>query len=317
MRAVVAARLCPLAPVSPMSTRLPSIKAFCLTYELGNFTAAAKALGVTPQAASRAVAKLERRLGVILFRRNTRHVEATEPGRAYYEACRSALDILDHAEARLQGQDDQPRGEVRVSVPTTYGHHRFIAMLPAFRRRYPRVDIDVQISNQNIDFVRDGFDLAIRMGELDDASFVARRLGDFSVGVFASPAYLSERGAPRTPAELDQHDCGVFAMPRTGRLLPWTFSPGPEALVPRAALRVREDVLGLIGFAVAGGGLIQSYHFLVTRELERGELSEVLADYSGRSRPFSLIYPREATARPAVRALVDFVVEQSRADRGE
>ena len=298
-----------------MSARLPEIKAFCLTYELGNFTSAARALGVTPQAASRAVAKLERRLGVALFRRNTRHVEATESGRTYYEACKHALDTLDGAEARLLGQHDEPVGDVRVSVPTTYGHHRFIALMPEFRRRYARVNVDVEISNHNVDFVREGFDVAIRMGELHDASFVARRLGDFPLGVFASPEYLRQHGAPSSPEDVADHACGVFSMPRTGRPLPWTFDPGPEALLPPAALRVRHDILGLIGFAVAGGGLIQLYHFLIERELEQGQLVQVLRDYAGRSRPFSLIYPREAAERPAVRALVDFIVEMTRSDR--
>jgi len=298
-----------------MPARLSEIRAFCLTYELGNFTSAARALGVTPQAASRAVAKLERRLGVTLFRRNTRHVEATESGRTYYAACKHAVETLDDAEARLLGQRDEPVGDVRVSVPTTYGHHRFMALLPALRRRCPRVDVDVEIANHNVDFVREGFDVAIRMGDLHDASFVARRLGDFSLGVFASPEYLRQRGSPAAPDDVADHACGVFSMPRTGRPLPWTFRPGPEAMLPPAALRVRHDILGLVGFAVAGGGLVQLYHFLVERELERGQLVEVLKEYAGRSRPFSLIYPREAVARPAVRALVDFVVEQTRPDR--
>jgi DNA-binding transcriptional LysR family regulator len=306
-----------LYPVSTnlIRARLSSIEAFCQSYELGSFTVAARSLGVTPQAVSRSVAKLEKSLGVPLFRRNTRHIEATEAGRSYYEACRAALQTLDDAEARLRGTRDDLAGEVRVSVPTTYGHHRFLPMLASFRRRYPRIEIDVEVANQNIDFVRDGFDLAIRMGELQDASFVVRRLGDFSLGVFASPSYIEERGRPMAPSELDLHECAVFVMPRTGRPLPWTFAPGPESLTPKAAARIRGDALGLITFARAGGGLTQIYHYLVERELERGQLIEVLQEYSGRSRPFSLIYPKEAVTRPAVRVLVDFIVEQSRADR--
>lgn len=306
-----------LYPVSTslIRAKLSSIEAFCQSYELGSFTVAARSLGVTPQAVSRSVAKLEQRLGVPLFRRNTRHIEATEAGRSYYEACRAALVALDDAEARLRGAREALAGEVRISVPTTYGHHRFLPLLASFRRLHPGIEIDVEVSNKNIDFVREGFDLAIRMGELRDASFVVRRLGDFSLGVFASPSYLAERGRPMTPSELDGHECAVFVMPRTGRPLPWTFVPEPEAIAPRAAVRVRGDVLGLITFARAGGGLVQIYHYLVERELASGQLVEVLREYSGRSRPFSLIYPKEAVKRPAVRALADFIVERARPDR--
>lgn len=309
-----------VAPVVPvqykwrMRATFLSIETFCMTYELGNFTRAARALGVTPQAASRQVAKLEKSLGAILFRRNTRHMEATQAGQMYYQSCRSALEALGAAEGRL-GSEGEPAGEVRVSVPTTYGNHRFMAMLAGFRKCFPRVNVDVEISNRNVDFVREQFDMAVRMGELHDASFIARRLGDFSVGTFASPTYLAESGVPSTPAQLHDHTCALFVMPSSGRPLPWTFAPAPEALIPEAAIHVRDDVLGLVSFARAGGGLIQSYHFLVEGELERGELVEVLADHSGRSRPFSLIYPREAVMRPAVRALVDYAVEHSREDR--
>ncbi len=297
-----------------MQARLVSVEAFCLSYELGNFTQAAKALGVTPQAVSRSVAKLEQSLQVALFRRNTRHIEATEAGRNYYRACKEALQILSTAEAQVRGQEDQLAGEVRVSVPTTYGNHLFLPQLAEFRARFPRIHVEVEVSNRNIDFVKDSFDMAIRMGPLPDASFVARRLGEFSLGVFASPKYLKQRPRPTRLAELEDHECALFVMPRTGRILPWVFLPGPESIVPPAALRVRDDVTGLVAFARAGGGLIQIYHYLVREELARGELVEVLSGYSGHTRRFSLIYPREATERPAVRALVEYVVEMSQAD---
>ncbi|MCB9762043.1 MAG: LysR family transcriptional regulator [Alphaproteobacteria bacterium] len=294
-----------------MDTTLSAIRTFRLTVEQGNFTLAARVLGVTPQAASRAVARLEEELGVALFRRNTRHVEPTDAGRLYYAACTQALDALAEAERTMRRRRSDPAGLVRVSVPTTYGHHRFMPMLGDFCRAYPQVEVDVEISNRNVDFVRERFDLAVRMGSLGDASFVARKLGDFTLGVFASPAYLQANGTPRVVADLEGHTCAVFVMPSTGRGLPWAFLPGPQEVHPRASVRIRDDVLGLISFARAGGGLIQLYHYLVEAELTRGELVEVLAPLTGYTRPFSLIYPREALSRPAVRALVDFVVARA------
>ena len=298
-----------------MPAQLSHIQAFQLTFELGNFTLAARAMGVTPQAASRAVARLEGELGAQLFRRNTRHVEPTEAGRLYYAACAEALARLADAERRLRVDQDTPSGTVRVSVPTTYGHHRFMPLLAEFCRLYPRAEVEVDISNLNVDFVREGFDLAIRMGDLGDAPFVARRLGEFPLGVYASPAYLEARGAPTAPDQLARHTTAVFIMPGTGRPLPWSLLPGPELILPRAAVRVRTDITGLVSFARAGGGLVQIYRYMVEREVARGELVEVLSQYAGETRPFSLIYPRSAVERPVVRALVDFVVERARRER--
>ncbi|MCB9649436.1 MAG: LysR family transcriptional regulator [Deltaproteobacteria bacterium] len=211
-----------------MVPKLTEIEAFRLTVELGNFTQAAKAAGVTPQAASRAVARLEGHLGVTLLRRNTRHVEVTEAGRRYYDACQAALATLGDAALALRGAEDEPAGEVRISVPTSYGHHRFLPLVGAFHRRYPRITLDVEISNRNVDFIREGFDVAVRGGAFEDASFVARPLGDFTVGVFASPEYLAEHSTPKTPEALHEHACAVFVMPRTGRLLRGASKRGPR-----------------------------------------------------------------------------------------
>lgn len=295
-----------------LRAKLPNIQMFCLAYELGSFTKAAQMMGITPQAASRAVARLEADLGVMLFRRSTRQIQATDAGHEYYRGCRDALSALEVAESTLLTKVKEPVGVVRISVPTTYGHHRFMPMLVGFRRLYPRVEVEVEISNDSIDFVRDDFDLAIRMGYLKDASFVTRTLGHFSFGVFASPTYLKEYGVPHKPEDLSSHECGVFVMPRTGRDAPWFFSREPKTVLAKPAVRVYQDVLGLLAFAKAGGGLIQMFHFLVEDEVGAGNLQEVLAAYGGCSRPFSLIYSKDVTSRSAVKALIDYILEVSK-----
>lgn len=295
-----------------MSYQLTHLLSFCHTYEQGSFSSAAKQLGVSPQAVSRAVGRLEASLGVVLFRRNTRQVEPTTAADTYYDAVRHALDVLQSAQLQLSQSMTHCAGTVRISVPTTYGHHRFMLMLGDFLDAYPDVMVDVQVSNHNIDFVKQGFDLAIRMGTLDDASFVARRLGEFSLGVFASPDYLARYGTPMDVASLDAHRCGVFVMPRTGRLLPWSLAAPEEVFLPEANAQVRDDFLGLITFALGGGGLVQVYHFLVEDALRRGDLVEVLTERAGRRRPFSLIYPKSVASRPEVRALIDFVLERTK-----
>jgi DNA-binding transcriptional LysR family regulator len=204
---------------------------------------------------------------------------------------------------------------VRISVPTTYGHHRLLPSLAAFRDRHPAVRVELHVANHNIDFVRDGYDLAIRMGSGLDPSLIARKLGDFPLGVYAAPGYLARHGAPRSPGELVDHTCIAFVMPSSGRVLPWSFVPGPQRFHPDAPYRCSEDPLGLITLARAGLGLIQIYDFLVEDDLARGRLVEVLASHRGRSRPFSLIYPRAPRQPHAVRALIAHIVDRARSAR--
>jgi len=291
---------------------LPNLEAFCRTYETGSFTKAARALSVTPQATSRSVARLERVLGVTLFRRTTRSLAPTEAARRYYDLCVQALSLLSAGERELASRKKAIEGRVRISVPTSYGHHRLLPSLGAFRERHPGIRVEVNVSNQNIDFVRDGYDLAIRMGTIDDKTLVARKLGDFELGVYASPSYLASYRAPRTPEDLAEHTCVAFVMPRSGRVLPWTFAPQPVSFVPDAPYRCSDDVLGVITLARAGVGLVQIYDFLVEDDVARGALVEVLASFRGKSRPFSLLYPKSVVPSRPVRALIDFIMATAR-----
>lgn len=286
---------------------LPNLEVFCRTYELGNFTRAAVDLGLTPQAASRALARLEVHLGCTLFRRTTRKLEPTDAGRSYYVRCRQALDLLALGAREVADTTGDERGTVRISVGTPWGHHRLLPALARLGRVHPNIDVVAQLDNRNIDFVRDGFDLAIRLGEITDQTFVARKLGDHALGIYASPSYLGERPAPRRVEDLPQHRCIGFVMPGSGRVLPWELADGAE-VTPPLALRVQGDVLGTITLAREGGGLVQTYDFAVARELARGELVEVLAGQRGAARRFSLLYPKGVVQTAAVKKVVAFLV---------
>ena len=297
--------------MSTVESSLPNILSFCRTFEHGSFTRAAKALQVTPAAVSHSVARLEQALGVSLFRRTTRELRPTTEGRTYYEKCAAAVALLAEAERELAAASDEGSGLVRLSVPTTYGLHRLLPRLTGFAQRHPGIELDIQVSNQSADFVREGFDLAIRMGAISDASLIARKLGDFAIGAFASPAYLRRHGEPMTPEELldlDAHRPIAFLLPRTGLPLPWLFGSPALELPVRSPLRVLDDPLGVIALARAGEGICQTYHFLVERELAAGELVEILRDRGGRSRPFSLIYPKTRAKSRALRAVIAFVL---------
>ncbi len=294
---------------------LPNLEVFCLTFETGSFTRAAEKLGLTPQATSRAVARLEAALGVTLFRRTTRSLAPTDEARRYYAACHSALATLDEAERELSQGQRAPRGEVRISMPTTYGSHRLLPSLGRFRERFPDIQVVAHVSNRNVDFVRDGFELAVRMGTHADPTVVRRSLGDFSLGLFASPRYLARRPAPTTVGELAAHLGIAFVMPSSGRTLPWEIIDEGirRALPPPNPYRVSGDVLGAIALAVAGVGVVQTYDFLVERERAAGELVEVLPHLRGATRPFALLYPSARKLSRPARLLADFVVSEARA----
>ena len=291
-----------------VESTLPNILSFCRSFEHGSFTRAARALQVTPAAVSRSVARLESALGVSLFRRTTRELRPTAEGRAYYDKCAAAVALLAEAEQEIVDAGERVSGVVRLSVPTTYGPHRLLPRMSGFRERHPGIELEIEVSNQTADFVRQGFDLAIRMGTIHDAGLVARKLGDFSLGVFASPSYVQRHGAPASVEELGHHHCIAFLMPRTGLTLPWIFAAPAGEVALRSSLRVLEDPVGGIALATSGEGLFQTYHFLVERELASGELVEVLADRAGRARTFSLIYPKERARSKAVRAVIAFAL---------
>ncbi|MCM5678107.1 LysR family transcriptional regulator [Schlegelella sp. S2-27] len=291
--------------------QLGSIEIFCKAAELGGFTPAAEALGLTPPAVSRSVQRLEARLGVRLFARTTRRVRLTDDGRLYYEQCRQALAQIEEAQRALSGQRGEVRGTLRVSVPSTYGHHRLLPRLPLFLQRHPEVSVDVQIANRNVDFIEEGYDVAIRRGEPQDTRLVARLLEHATLGVFASPDYLRRHGTPGTLDDLDRHLCIQFVLPSTGRALPWYFRDGGQDVERRVASRLccLEDVVGCLNLARSGGGLAQGYHFVAATDLARGALLEVLQGHGGRSWPFYALYPQHRHLSARVRAFVDFLLE--------
>lgn len=290
--------------------QLGSIELFVLAGEQGSFTAAATLAGVTPAAVSRSISRLEERLGVRLFVRTTRQIRLTDSGRAYFEQCRQALSQLVEAEREVTGQQAAPAGRLRISAPTPYAHYRLLEKLAAFRRRYPEVQVEVHISNRNIDFAEEGYDLAVRGRAPQDSSLIARKLEDARLVLVAAPDYLQRRGTPATLEELAQHDCIQFVLPSTGRLVPWTFRRDGETveMVAGDAVVCADDFLGLDTMARHGGGIAQTYRFTVERELASGALVELLPQYSGCSRPFYLIYPHARHLSLRVRSLVDFLL---------
>ncbi|WP_448632503.1 MULTISPECIES: LysR family transcriptional regulator [Pseudomonas fluorescens group] len=291
--------------------QLGSIELFCLAAEAGSFTAAAQVAGVTPAAVSRSIFRLEERLGSRLFVRTTRSIRLTEAGKTYFEQCRQALTQLIEAQQAMMGAQAVPAGPLRISLPTTYGHHRILPLLPAFRALYPQVSVDVHLSNRNIDFVAEGYDLAIRVRAQPDSSMIARQLEDARLVVVAAPDYLRRAGTPQTLEDLNEHECIQFELPSSGRRISWLFKvDGKDREVfAQGHYGCSDDVLGGVTLAKHGAGLFQTYRFIVEQELADGRLVEVLQPWGGRSRPFTLLYPHGRHMPQRVRAFIDFLLQ--------
>jgi DNA-binding transcriptional LysR family regulator len=291
---------------------LGSIELFCLAAELGSFTLAANAASVTPAAVSRSVARLEERLGVRLFVRTTRQIRLTDSGVRYFEQCRQALAQLVDAEREVTGQQTTPAGVLRISMPTPYGHYRVLPLLPAFRELFPEVQVEAHLSNRNIDFADEGFDLAIRGRAPDDSSLIARKLEDAQLVVVATPGYLKRAGTPQSIDDLKAHECIQFELPSSGRNLAWTFADasGEIDVATTGDYGTSGDALAGTTLARSGAGLFQTYRFVVEEDLREGRLVEVLPQHGGRSRPFILLYPHARYLSSRVRAFVDFLVER-------
>lgn len=291
---------------------LGDVEVFIAVVEHGSFTAAAVALSTTPSVLSRAVSRLETRLGRQLLQRTTRRVGLTEAGRVYLEQARSAFSLLDEAERDGQGQEGDLTGRVRMSVPTTYGHYRLPPLLARFSQHYPRVQVDLNITNRNVDLIAEGFDLAIRLGQMPDSGLVARKLEDAALLLVASPAYLHRMGTPQTLDDLHRHMYLPFILPRTGRIAPWVFREDERDVdwLPASTIETSDDVLGVVSLAEHGMGICQSYEFIVRDRIQRGQLVEVLPHLRGRSRPFSVIFAPHRRQSAATRAMIDLLTTQ-------
>jgi len=289
---------------------LADLETFITVVDTGSMTAGAVALGTTPSVVSRAIVRLETRVGCQLLRRTTRRIGLTDAGRLYLEQAKGAFNLIDDAERAIQQTGAETVGRIRLSVPTTYGHYRLPARLARYMALHPAVQVDVNITNRNVDLIAEGYDFAIRLGAFKDSGLIARKLEDAPLGLFAAPDYLERMGVPAHVDELKNHRCILFLIPSTGRAIPWQFRDAETDTdwMPDAAIEVTDDPLGVVSLAESGIGICQAYDFIVADRIARGTLVEVLPELRGRSRSFSLIYAPHKTLTAAAKAFIDVMV---------
>jgi len=281
------------------------LESFVRAADLQSFARAGRDLGISASAVGKNVARLEAQMGVRLFHRTTRQVRLTAEGAMFHERCRRILDELGDARAMLQDAVATPRGRLRVSLPTI-GYRFLLPILPAFKARFPEIELDLDFNDRLVDVVAEGVDVAIRSGELVDSQLVARRLGPFSFVLAASPAYLARHGVPQVPADLARHSCLRYKFVTGGKIEDWDLPGLPPQLPPGLVCNNMEAMLGA---AVAGLGIAYMPDFLARDALRRGELQRVLAAHLVRQGQFSALWPSSRQLSPKVRAFVDFASE--------
>lgn len=288
-----------------MSDRFQELALFIRVAETGSFSRAGREIGMAQPTVSRMIGALEARLGVKLLLRTTRKVTPTEAGAALLERGRAALSELDDAESAARGASGLS-GVLRVATPVTFGARAIAPRLGAFLDAHPALRVELLMADRRVDLLDEGVDLAIRLGPLDDSSFITRRLASAARFLVASPAYLARRGAPRTPAELQQHDI-VSARPPGSEI--WTLrdAQGGETSIKLTARLVVTSTEGLVAAAVAGLGIAMTSAFACRIELGRGELARVLVGHSPGTVDVHAILPSGRTPPAKARAFLDHV----------
>lgn len=289
--------------------KLRAMETFVRIVEAGSLTGAADALQVSAPSVVRALAALERDLGVRLLQRTTRRSSLTDEGREYYERCRRVLAEVEAADAALTARRAEPRGRLRITAPLAFGRLRVAPLVREFMARYPAVEVDLLLLDRVVDLVDEGIDAAVRIAQLPASSLVAVRVGQTRRVTCASPDYLRRAGRPRRPADLADHRCVVF----TG-LSPdgtWQFAGKPSRVPVRATLRANQVDVALEA-CLDGVGCGQFLCYQADAAVRAGKLRTILDEFAPAPLPIQVVYPQTRLLSPNVRAFVDLATRRLR-----
>jgi DNA-binding transcriptional LysR family regulator len=297
----------------PDINRSGEIEVFVRVVEAGSFSAAARALRMTPSAVSKLIARLEARLGARLISRSTRRLQLTPEGAAFHDSGTRILADLDAAE-REAAAGAAPRGRLRVNSYVPFGQHRLMPLLPLFLERYPEIAVEAVLTDSVIDLMEERADVAIRAGPLRESRLVARKLGQSPMAVVAAPAYLEARGTPRTPADLTSHNMLAFGFVRHIDGLPFIGADGAAIVVPIAGNATVSDGEAMRLAALAGAGIARLARWHVEPDIAAGRLVPLLEAFNpGDVEPTHAVYVGHGKHLPArVRAFLDFLAEAVR-----
>lgn len=286
------------------------LEIFATVAELGSFSRAADRLGLPRSTVSGAVQAVEAHLQTRLIHRTTRRMRLTVDGEAYLDWCRRLLADIEETESVFRKSGTQPRGRLRVEVPTRIASLMIAPALPGFFGRYPDIELELLASDRPADLVHEGVDCAVRVGAVRDPGLVAQPLGLLEQGNYASPGYLSRHGTPETPEDLARHLAVHYVLPSSGRIDEWEYAEGDVArTVPMRAQVHANSADTYIACCIAGLGLIQVPRYDARRHVEAGELREVMPGYRPLPMPAALLYPQRRRLSRRVQAFTAWMRE--------
>jgi len=286
---------------------LNEIAIFVKVVDAGSFTGAAKALGLPKSTVSRKITQLEERLGVRLLQRTTRTLSLTDTGSAYYNQCSRIISDVEEANIAVTEMQSKPKGLLRVTAPMLFGSWVLSDLVSQFLRSNPDIQVDMVLTDQPLDLIQEGIDVAFRVGVLADSSLIARPLGEVKVATVASPQYIEEHGSPSHPSDLKQHATLGWTQSDT-----WDFDyPEPVHVDVRPKVHVN-DAHSLHKLALNGLGVARLPTFLCAPDIKEGRLVPQLCDWSIKAVPIHALYPSNRHLSVKVRSFVDYVIEELR-----
>ena len=297
-----------------MLDRVTGMQVFVRVAAQGSFSAAARALSLSQTMVTKHVAALEERLGVKLLHRSTRRLTLTEAGRHYLASCERILADIEEAETSARADQLEARGTLRLNVPLSFGFREIAPALAEFACLNPAVSVDLGLSDRYVDLIDEGWDLAVRIGILQDSSLVARYLAPCRVVLSAAPAYLAARGRPQLLADLAAHNCLGYTLPNPASADRWQFGRNSEIAVKIAGNLRAGNGDALVAAALAGQGLILQPTFLVADHLRAGRLVTLTLDQPTRILPIHAILPSGRQPPAKVRAFVEFLARRFKPD---
>ena len=288
---------------------LNDIVVFARVVEAGSFTAAARLLAMPKTTVSRRIAALEREVGVRLLQRTTRSLNLTDAGRLYYEQSSLGLRTIEEANLRLAQARAEPSGTIRISAPVGFGGHFLIRAVVDFLALYPKTNVELRLTDDRLNLVEDGIDLAFRTGILQDSTLIARKLGSTHRLLCASPDYLARQGMPESPADLTHHQCVIAGPSASGAHWLLDGPRGQETVVVAGRFAANE-MQAVVAAALAGFGVAQLPQAIAEGLIDDGRLQRVLGDYTTPAGGLHVLYPSSCHLSPLVKAFIELASER-------
>ena len=288
--------------------RLTEMEAFATVVDQGGFTDAAKKMGISKSAVSKHISSLEARLGARLLKRTTRRVSPTEIGLAYYDRARRVLSDAGEADALVASMQSAPAGLLRLSVATDFGVNHLSPILGDFLQQFPNITVNMVLNNRYVELISEGFDMAIRMGDLEDSSLRARKLTETQMRMIAAPSYFEKHGRPTRLDDLNSHKLLHYSNQASGNAWKITAPSGEERQIRSAGWLSVNDGQSLLNACIAGLGIAYLPSFLYVNAMEQGQVVDVMPDLPIERTGIYAVYPPGRFTQPKVRAFIDFLV---------